>query len=232
MRKELFLNENFYHIYNRGIEKRNIFIDERDYERFAIGLCLFNDARLHDYDFSKINIRSLASYELHKRMPLVDILHWCQMPNHFHLFVHQRLEGGTSTFMHKLGTGFTKYFNEKYGRSGGLFEGPFKAKHVGRDDYFSHLGAYIAMNPLDLYKPGWKTNGLSRGEIVKYKNKLIQYKWSSFRDYFGSSFIPHITVKEKFFEIFGEKNFEALINQSLSRGLSSEHEAKLRVYEA
>lgn len=234
MRKEIFVNDNFYHVYNRGIEKRTIFLDERDYERFFIGLCLFNDSRSRDYDFSGITLRSLASCLVQKRKQLVDILHWCQMPNHFHLFLRQRQDKGISLFLHKLSTGYSKYFNKKYERKGRLFEGTFKAAQIEKDDYFSHLGVYITTNHLDLMIPGWKAKGvLNKNNLAECKDFLLRYKWSSFRDYFGNGIIPGSISKEVFYEVFGDssKEFELLIDQYLLQGLSKEHEAKLRRYE-
>lgn len=233
MRKEIFLNDQFYHIYNRGVDKRLIFLNERDYERFYSGLCLFNDARQHDYDFSEINLRSLASCPVGEREKLVDILHWSSMPNHFHLFLRQNRKDGIRIFMHKLGTGYTKYFNKKHERSGRLFEGSFKACHVNKDNYFSHLGAYISVNHLDLLKPEWREKGAPRKEIQKCKNFLTEYRWSSSRDYLGKSLIVGVVSPDIYYEITGQssKLFKILLNQYLKFGLPSEHKAELHIYD-
>lgn len=225
MRKEIFLPEEFYHVYNRGVDKRIIFLEERDYERFLIGLYLFNDARVHDYDFSSINLRSLASCKLEDRDLWVDILHWCLMPNHFHLFLKQRKENGIRSFMHKLGTGYTKYFNKKHERSGRLYEGSFKARHIDKDDYFSHLGVYIATNHLDLYKTSWKENGIVKKEITASKNFLLEYKWSSFREYFGQPVFHGLSYCTGFYEVFGgsKEDFDKLICEYLSRGVKEKN---------
>lgn len=217
MRKEIFLSNHFYHVYNRGVDKRTIFLNERDYERFYTGICLLNDARVHDYNFSQINLRSLASCPLSDRDLLVDILHWCLMPNHFHLFLRQRKENGIRIFMHKLGTSYTKFFNKKYERSGRLFEGSFKARYIEKDDYFSHLGAYIATNHLELFKPGWKDGGVQRNEISACKKFLIEYKWSSFRDYFGRSLIANVVSPSIFYEVFdcSRADFDKVVTEYL-----------------
>lgn len=232
MRKEIFLNDQFYHIYNRGVDKRLIFLNERDYERFYLGLCLFNDARQHDYDFSEINLRSLASYPVGKRKKLVDILHWSSMPNHFHLFLRQNKKDGIRIFLHKLSTGYTKYFNKKHERSGRLFEGSFKARYVDKDNYFSHLGIYISINHLDLLKPEWKERGISRKEIETCKNFLTEYKWSSYRDYIGKSLLADVISPDIYYEITGQssESLKTLFDQYIELGLPSEHEAKLRVF--
>ncbi len=233
MRKELFTTGEFYHVYNRGVDKRIIFMDERDHERFLMGLYLFNDAKIRDYDMTEFKIRSLASWR-DDRECLVELMHLCLMSNHFHLFMRQKVDGGTTAFMHKLSTGYSKYFNKKHERTGRLFEGTFKAKPVEKDDYFSHLGVYIPLNPLDLWRPGWKDSGIPKEHIKEAKDFLVRYPWSSYRDYFGVSLISGLVNKETFFEIFGESasEYQKLIDEYITRGLPSNYEAKLRSYEA
>ena len=227
MRKEIFSNQEFYHVYNRGVDKRTIFLEERDYERFVLGLHLFNDTRMHDYNFSSLSLRGLASCKLEERDLLVDILHWCLMPNHFHLFLKQRKDKGISIFMHKLSTGYTTFFNRKRQRTGGLFEGSFRARYVDKDDYFSHLGAYITTNHLDLCKPSWKEHGMVKKEIVASQEFLLGYKWSSFQEYFGQPLLPKLSSPSIFYEVFGgsQNDFKDLISEYLSQGVSVEHEA-------
>jgi len=218
MRKEIFLNEKFYHIYNRGVDKRKIFLDKKDYLRFVKSMYLFNDSEIHDYDLTQIDIRSLASY---KKKPTVNILHWCLMSNHFHIFIQQKQNGGISNFMHKLGTGYTKYFNQKYERTGRLFQGSFKAKLIDKDTYFSHLGAYISLNPLEIYHPEWKERGIPKQNLTTIKNNLLNYPWSSFREYFGLNPVPQLTTKKIFMDFFnGNINeFELVINDFILNGL-------------
>ena len=102
----------------------------------------------------------------HKRKLLVEILVFTLMPNHFHLLLKQKQENGISKFMHKLGVGYSMYFNQKYERTGSLFQGTYKAIPVNNDSYFIHLPYYIHLNPLDLIEPKWKN-----GEIKNY-NKV------------------------------------------------------------
>lgn len=237
MRKEKFENENFYHIYNRGVDKRTIFSNERDYVRFVAALYLFNDSETRDYDLTAINLlnlRGLASYTMRDRKPMIDIIHWCLMPNHFHLLLRQGVENGITNFMQKVGTSYTMYFNRKYQRSGRLFEGTFKAKPVECDEYFSHLSTYIPLNPVSLYSPGWKENGVPAKDIHNIKEKLLQYRWSSLADYFVETSIPKFVIKESFFEVFGGsiKQYEELIDEYLLRGLPPSYKDQLLIYEA
>ncbi len=127
MRKVKFGVGRYYHVFNRGVEKRIIFNDDRDKWRFLQGIFLFNDENssfriLHEIEEKnkgKINFLLLKNFvDSHRnnRKPLVKILADCLMRNHFHLLIKQLQENGISRFMHKLGVGYTKYFNIKYDR--------------------------------------------------------------------------------------------------------------------
>ena len=103
MRKTVFADNHFYHIYNRGVEKRNIFLDESDYFRFIRILFEFNDVNsvfLRDRD--RCRGRTSANGEKQKRDRLVEIICFCLMPNHFHLLLNQKREGGIVKFMQKI----------------------------------------------------------------------------------------------------------------------------------
>ena len=106
------------------------------------------------------------------------------MPNHFHLLVRERTEGGIARFMQKLLTGYTMYFNTINERSGALFQGKYKAEHVDNDRYLKYLIAYIHLNPIQLIEPRWKEVGLkNRARAEQYLN---HYRYSSFLDYCGT----------------------------------------------
>lgn len=114
------------------------------------------------------------------------------MPNHFHLLVKQRQDGGIIKFMQKLGTGYTMYFNKKNERVGGLFQGSFKAVLVNNDAHFIHLPYYIHANPLDL-----------KNDEVEPRHFLENYRWSSFMDYIGKNNFPSVTSREFLLDFFG-----------------------------
>ncbi len=190
MRKITFANDEYYHIYNRGVEKRTVFLGHRDYRRMIHYLYILNDLIPVD------NICRLIEDEIEQglallrekrpsRELLVDLCSFCLMPNHFHLLLRQRAEDGISTFMQRLGTAYTMFFNRKYNRSGALFQGTFKAKHVTNDSYLTHLSRYIHLNPLDLSKRDWRHRGLDGRE--KTRKVLWDYPWSSYRDYLGQN---------------------------------------------
>jgi len=147
MRKVPFVNDKYYHVYNRGVDKRQIFQDENDYFRFLAGLVIFNDTQ------NRTNLTKTlkeALDEADKRKKIVDIIAYCLMPNHFHLLVKQSVEGGLSLFLKKLGIGYTHYFNKKYERSGVLFQGKSKNSLVDNDVHLLHLSRYIHLNPAEL----------------------------------------------------------------------------------
>jgi putative transposase len=183
LRKDPFLTGYVYHIYNRGVNKMDIFKNPGDYSRFMFTLDKFNskdvkrNTQRNFENHSKNNTR--ASKE--EKEPLVKIVDHCLMPNHYHLLVEQLVDGGISKFLQKAMTGYTMYFNLKNERSGVLFQGRTKSKLVDTDEYRMWLKDYFAFNPLDLCEPNWKERG------VKDKKKAIKflqnYKWRSEYDY-------------------------------------------------
>ena len=138
-----FIQGGYYHVYNRGNRKQNIFLNEKDYKRYL--------AKLKDY----------------KQKHNVTILAYCLMPNHVHFLIRQNGPEPVSTFMQKLHTAYSMYFNKKYEQVGHLFADRFKAKIVAKDEYIIHLSRYIHQNP------------------VKLVQKLTAYAWSSYPSYLG-----------------------------------------------
>jgi len=185
LRKDPFVTGEYYHIYNRGIDKRVIFKLKRDYERFMMLLYLANSQesfRLDDLlgkqqkTFSEVLISG-------KGEPLVSVGAWCLMINHFHLLVRQEVDGGITKFMKKLGTGYSMFFNIKYQRAGALFGGPFKSKLIGNDDnYMKQLFAYIHLNPLEIKFKDWE-NLINKKHPKEWKDFLENYNYSSYKDY-------------------------------------------------
>ena len=141
------------HVMNRGVDKRNIFMQQEDYFRFIHDLFEFNDtapANNLTYFFSKSS-KDIAKPYIDKkpRKLLVEILAFCLMPNHYHLLLKPRFDDGIAKFMKKLNMGYAKYFNEKYRRSGALFQGRYKSVTVSNEAHFIYLPYYIHLNPLD-----------------------------------------------------------------------------------
>ncbi len=199
MRREKPITNEVYHIYNRGVDKRNVFMNDKDRCRFVHDLFEFNDINPAP---QYLEVR-LPNIKRQTRKLLVEIMVFCLMPNHFHLLLRQKRERGISEFMQKLGTGYTNYFNQKYERSGSLFQGKFKFIHIKNQTHFAHLPYYIHCNPLDLSAPEWRTQKINN--FKKAINFLETYRWSSHLDYSGITNFPSVTNREFLLSIFGDK---------------------------
>ena len=180
MRRTIFVNDEYYHIYNRGVDKRKVFLDDRDYIRFIINLRKFNtnlDYKKRDFLERKERENKLAVKELSSRYrelssntdQLIEIIAYCLNPNHYHFILRQLVDNGISKFMHKVDLGYTNYFNPKHSRSGSLFQGTFKSIHIDSNEYLLWLSVYINLNP----------------KLHKITNNLENYPWSSYLDYVG-----------------------------------------------
>lgn len=214
-----------FHILNRGVEKRNIFYEESDRLRFTYGLYDFNDV---NYSFPypyRCKIRdSLGRASLghatsewasewvrRERKELVDVLCWVVIPNHCHILAQEKIDRGASVFSKKVFGGHTKYMNEKYKRSGVLFQGRSKIIKIERDQHFFHLPFYIMANLIESIEPKWKERGIKN--IEKVITFLENSRWSSFPDLVGKENLPLLVNRGLFYDIFGtnkkkfEKNF-------------------------
>lgn len=215
---------NFFHILNRGVEKRKIFLDNKDHTRFVHNLYDFNSVVNATQSYSRRREDEAHLTDVARPRPsdeLVDLLCWALMPNHPHIFVSEKEEGYASIFSKKVIGGYTKYFNEQNERSGVLFQGRSKIIQVQKEVHFLYLPFYIHLNPLDLFQPGWKEDGIKDVEgAMKF---LEEYRWSNYRDIVGSGNgeFAHITNKELFFQAFqtdGEKYREDLKEWVLASG--------------
>lgn len=146
MRKTPFVENEYYHIYNRGVDKREIFSDQYDVKRFFQSMAEFNIIEpigsIYENSFVKEKEVKLGS----STSKLVEFVCYCLNPNHYHFLLKQIAENGIEKFMHRLGTGYTKYFNNKIKRTGSLFQGRFKSIHIDSNEYLLHLSAYINLN--------------------------------------------------------------------------------------
>jgi|SRR3989344_879005 len=193
MRKVKFQKGKVYHVFNRGVEKRDIFLSDGDRWRFLQGLYLFNDEnsaanllfRLEQQKkFMHFGIlREHMQQAGIKRKPLVRIMADCLKPNHFHLILEEVQENGISRFMQKLGTGYAQYFNKKYERVGSLFQGIFKAIEVKSDEQLAYLLAYInVINPGQELEPDLKITAQDPEEVLRFAE---HYPWSTHIEYLG-----------------------------------------------
>jgi len=176
----------YYHIYNRGIDKRVIFKSGKDYKRFMMLLYLANSDDSFRFDVILNNQHKIFSEILviDRGQLLVSIGVWCLMTNHFHLLIRQEVDGGITKFMRKLGVGYSMYFNIKYQRTGALFGGLFKSKLIGvNDNYMRHLFGYIHINSLEIGFPNWEEQ--IKRPSADMKKFLESYRYSSYSDYIG-----------------------------------------------
>jgi putative transposase len=189
----------WYHLLNRGVDKRKIVLDDQDRARFIHDLFAFNDQQ-HIVNFK------LPDRQKHvrPRKLLVHLHAFCLMGNHYHLLVSEAMPGGISAFMKKLNMGYSRYFNEKYQRSGALWQGKFKKKLIERDAHFLYIPYYIHLNPLDFYMPDWREGKVK--DVKKALEYLRNYRWSSHLDYAGEKNFPSLTERELLANIIGTKS--------------------------
>ena len=132
------------------------------------------------------------------------------MNNHYHILVTERVEGGISLFMRKLNMGYTKYFNERYERSGALWQGKYRKVLIERDAHFLYIPFYVHLNPLDYIYPEWRSGKVKAPQ--KALQSLLEYRWSSHLDYLGVKNFPSIICKDIFNPILGtRKTYEEKI---------------------
>ena len=179
MKKPKLVNGEFYHIYNRGVDKRNVFIDDYDLERFFQGMDEFNTVNpigsLYESSFLDQSVRAKR-----KNKSLIKFIAYCLNPNHYHFILQQITDGGITEFMKRLNGGYTWYFNNKYKRSGALFQGRFKAVHVDTNKYLLHLSIYVNLNNLVHNLPlGGSTAKLSKSSWEEYGEGIKQFNFCS-----------------------------------------------------
>lgn len=160
------VNGEYYHVYNRGSEKQNIFTQAWDYKRFQKTFYYYQFLGPKP-SFSKFAKSDLKSFKLTPDKKLVEIICYCLMPNHFHFLVKQLKNSGISTFLSQISNSYTKYFNTKYKRVGPLLQGAFKAVLIKSDEQLIHTSRYIHLNPI----------------VSKLTSSLNSYPWSSYLEY-------------------------------------------------
>ena len=217
IRRISFSEHEFYHVYNRGTDKRTIYQSPADYQRFLELLFLANSSE-------SFNVRDLREkykevYDHDRGDQLVAIGAYCLMPNHFHLLVTPLVDQGLTKFMGKLMTGYSMYFNKKYDRTGALFEGRFKAKHADSDEYLKYLFSYIHLNPIKLQSDSIQ-EGLSLSD--KSFTFVKDFEYSSLSSYFGQTASKNVILqREAFPDYFGNmKNLKSELYSWLDFDLS------------
>ncbi len=195
IRHEVLANNQIYHIFNRGVDKKIVFFDKRDYSHAleTINYYRFLDPPLRFSHFLQLNIKnqSVSMSQLESSAKLVKIIAFCLMPNHYHLILKQENDDGISKFISIFQNSYVKYVNLKHQRIGPLFQGPFKSVRVVSNEQLLHLSRYIHLNPINAF-------------LIKPKN-LDSYQWSSYAHYVGDQQIPMVE-NDLIFEQFADKN--------------------------
>lgn len=159
------VNGQVYHVFNRGVEKRDVFTDKREYAHFLEAAEYYQQVS----PLTKFSQADEGERENLSDNKLIEVIAYCLMPNHFHFLLKQTNDNGISTFIRRLINSYTRYFNTKNERVGSLFQGPFKAIRIESDEQLLHITRYIHLNPLV-------------GYLVK---DLRNFKWSSYFMYIG-----------------------------------------------
>lgn len=176
-RKLIFANDEIYHVFNRGIEKRPVFTNKWELDRAIVTLNFYRFAKLPIKLSKFLVLPQKKQQELLKTVEknnekLIEIISFCLMPNHFHLMLKQKIENGISIFVSNFANSYTKYFNTKHDRIGPLFQGIFKAVRIESDEQFIHVSRYIHLNPVSSF-------------LIKPES-LETYKWSSYIEFVGN----------------------------------------------
>ena len=191
----------YFHVYNRGNKKEDVFLDESDFRFFLLRLkqYLFPDER----NKSRLSLLPENSFSL---------ISYCLMPNHFHLLLRQNLDIPTSKLLLRVCTSYSKYFNKKYDKVGHIFQDQFKQITIGDDTYLKWLSCYIHQNP----------------KVAGLVNKIENYKWSSYQDFMGKE--PNGICDKKIilsqfksnddFRDFTESSYEIIKHKTETTGLT------------
>jgi len=181
------MEEETYHIFNRGANKQEIFHWPVDYDRFMLLLYISNTSEnIHLSTLLRNKDQGRSLIEAYNRpidKALVDVLAYALMPNHFHLILKQKSAGGITLFMKKLATAYAMYFNIAHEHSGVVFQGRFQSRLVDTDPYYRWLFSYVHLNPVDLVEPGWKERGITN--IARSRAFINDYRYSSYTDLRG-----------------------------------------------
>ncbi|MFH0943490.1 MAG: transposase [Candidatus Beckwithbacteria bacterium] len=162
-----FYPDAYYHIYNRGVAKQTIFIDEQDYKSFLSYLKIY----LSSIDKS---IKVSPSRKLKNYFQKLRLLAYCLMPNHFHLFIWQENKNSISEFMQSILTKYSMYFNKKYKRIGPVFQGKYKAVRIVSENQFTYLSKYLHRNPFQILPTGSDLEGYKYSSYQNYLRKFSQ----------------------------------------------------------
>ena len=187
-----FIDDGYYHVYNRGVEKRVIFLDEQDYNMLLYYLFIYlMPPKEIIKKYPNLPFR-LQGKNLHGQ---IELIAYCFMPNHFHFLIKQRNKTSISKFIKQLTNAYTLYFNQKYKRVGALMQGRFKAVGIDNYDLLLHVSRYIHLNPV--------VSGL----IVKPSD----YEYSSYKDFTGEKGKIYCYTEEILGENMSSRSYQSFV---------------------
>ena len=189
-----FTEDAYYHVFNRGVEKRTIFLDEQDYFTFLDILTYYLKFLKK---IPKIALTRTGLVNSGRFQNEIKLVAFCLMPNHFHLLLHQQKKNSISEFIRRIATTYSMYFNKRYQRVGALFQGRFKAKHLDTESYLLQATKYLHKNPIDLVT----------------RTGLVNYPWSSYQTYLKNTSkdlhqINSLIHHQPILDYFSKSNFQ------------------------
>jgi len=188
----------YYHVFNRGVNKQLIFHDHTDRIRFLFIVLYFQSPVILQnisrsvqpfIKHSVFNLDKETEQEIIKSR-FIELASFCLMPNHFHFIIKEVEENGIARYMQRVLNSYTKYYNTRYNKSGHLFQGPYKATHVGSNEQLLHLSSYVHRNPR---------------ELKEWFNKESNYQWSSYQDFVNKNRFEQLLVFDIISEQFKSK---------------------------
>lgn len=204
----------YYHVYNRGFAKRNLFVNQTDWVRMLFAILYYqsparfdNTRRLcADFDPSLGFNTTPEEFSSVIGGRQVELVAFSLMPNHYHLLIRELIEGGLSRYLQRVQVSYTMYWNAKYETSGHVFQGRYNAKHIADNEYLTHLSAYIHRNPR---------------ELKAWKGREADYPWSSYQDYvkenrWGGLLAQEIILDQ--FEGTKQSNYADFVKTSPAKG--------------
>jgi len=218
MRVEPYTVGSYLHVIKRGARGMNIVREESDKWRFLKSLYLLNDNFLdHNWMIStKDEDMFYRPEEWPERKPIVEVVAYTLLPNHFHLLLKETNEGGVSQFMKKIGQSMTNHANIKYEETGSLFQGAFKSKTCTEDTYLRYLFAYVMVkNTFEMYPEGGLVGAQNNFEDAwQWGSK---YPFSSLSEYTNTRITPILT-KQTFNETFPNNSFTSFAKDVILSG--------------
>jgi putative transposase len=202
----VFTNEHWYHVFNRGIEGRPIFLTKRDYTRFYLTLQYYQytDIPLRYSYFIQLTpeVQERVMLSIMEKPKRITISAYCCMPNHFHLLIRQNSDEGISRYISDTSNSYSKYFNTKNRRIGTLFQGIFKAVHIEGDEQMLHVSRYIHINPYV-------------SSLCDFAS-VFQYPWSSLGNYIYNKQDALVDTTEIFGYFTKDESYKTFVEDQMS----------------